>query len=60
MSKSADYPELTVEDVLSDPSASNWLKDSLRSALRRDPVDAVSDAHILSYLLKNRTDSLLG
>jgi AbrB family looped-hinge helix DNA binding protein len=29
----------TIEEVLRDPAASFWLKDALRSALSRDPVD---------------------
>jgi len=38
---------LEVEQVLSDPAASFWLKDALRSALARDPVDAANDAEVL-------------
>jgi hypothetical protein len=32
-----------IAEVLSDPMASLWLKDALRSALLRDPVDAAND-----------------
>ncbi len=39
------------EEVLRDPSASRWLKDALRSALLRDPVDAANDAEMLARLL---------
>lgn len=42
---------ITIEEVLSDPCASDWLKDALRSALERDVVDAANDAEVLSDLL---------
>jgi hypothetical protein len=44
--------------ILNDPSASYWLKDSLRSALRRDPIDAVNDAEILAEVLLDRCEDL--
>jgi hypothetical protein len=37
--------------VLADPAVSCWLKDALRGALRRDPVDAYRDARLLVELL---------
>jgi hypothetical protein len=37
----------TLDEVLSDPSASSWLKHALRSALDRDPVDAEGLARLL-------------
>lgn len=37
--------------VLADPAVSYWLKDALRRALRRDPVDAYYDAKLLVELL---------
>lgn len=37
--------------VLADPAVSYWLKDALRGALRRDPVDAYRDARLLVELL---------
>ncbi len=37
--------------VLSDPCASFWLKNALRAALIRDPVDAANDAEVLFRLL---------
>jgi hypothetical protein len=43
-----------IEQVLSDPSASLWLKDALGSALGRDPVDAANDAEVLFRLLDER------
>ena len=49
----------TIEEVLRDPSASFWLKAALRSALGRDPVDAVNDAEVLAALLDRRCRSML-
>jgi len=50
---------LEVEQVLSDPAASFWLKDALRSALARDPVDAANDAEVLFRLLDERCHEIL-
>lgn len=41
----------TISEVLADFSASHWLKEALRSALHRDPVDAANDAEILYSVL---------
>ena len=49
----------TVGDVLSDPATRTWLKDALRAALRRDPVDAVNDARTLLRVLEVRCDAIL-
>ncbi|MFZ2170157.1 MAG: hypothetical protein WAW61_11030 [Methylococcaceae bacterium] len=38
--------------ILVDISASDWVKDTLRSALERDPVDALNDAEILATALR--------
>jgi len=51
-SQQDDLPEL--EEVLRDPAGSLWLKDALRSALARDPVDAANDAEVLARLLDRR------
>lgn len=48
-----------VDSVLSSPSSSAWLTDSLRSALLRDPVDAARDAELLAQVLGARADALL-
>jgi hypothetical protein len=50
----------TIEEILSDPSASYWLQNALRSALSRDPVDAANDADILARLLDRRCRQILG
>jgi hypothetical protein len=44
----------TSTQVFEDPSSSFWLKDALRSALRRDPVDAANDSEALARVLNDR------
>lgn len=48
-----------IEEVLSDPAASNWLKNALMASLRRDAVDAANDSALLAALLDRRADALL-
>jgi hypothetical protein len=55
--RSHDLPEIAT--ALEDPPAYFWLKDALRSALARDPVDAANDAEILCGLLAHRSDEIL-
>jgi hypothetical protein len=43
-----------VSDILQDPSASDWLKGALRTALERDPVDALNDALALAGALEEK------
>jgi hypothetical protein len=50
---------MTPESILSDPSASSWLKSALLSALNRDPVDALNDAEILREALQAKLDAAL-
>ena len=52
--------QLEIAQVLADPAASFWLKDALRSALTRDPVDAANDAAVLAQLLHQRCQEILG
>ncbi len=53
-------PELpTIEEVLSDPAASFWLLEALRSALSRDPVDVANDSDVLARLLDRRCRQIL-
>ena len=49
----------SIDDVLANPAASFWLKMALRSALRRDPVDAAHDSEVLAQLLGQRCDAIL-
>jgi len=48
----------SIQTILDDPAASDWLKTALRAALARDPVDAVNDAEILCEALKQRLDDI--
>ena len=52
--------EPSVKGVMSDESASDWLKAALRTALERDPVDALNDALALAAALEGRLRSVLG
>jgi hypothetical protein len=49
-------PELVlkIEQIVDDPAASFWLKNALRAALIRDPVDAANDAEVLAQVLDQR------
>ncbi len=49
----------SIEQVFTDPAASNWLKAALHSALSRDPVDAANDSEILAKLLDRRCRKIL-
>ena len=44
----------TIDEILNCPSASDWLKDALARALKRDLVDAAGDAQILAAVLNAR------
>lgn len=46
--------KVTIEDVLTSPCASYWLKNALKSALQRDEVDAYYDAKLLAELLNTK------
>lgn len=50
----------TIQEVLSDPAASYWLKNALTSALSRDCIDAAADADLLSALLTEHAHKALG
>ena len=52
--------EPSVEGLMSDESASDWLRAALRTALERDPVDALNDALALAAVLEGRLRSVLG
>lgn len=49
----------TVEQILSDPATSQWLKQALSSALERDLVDAANDAELLAKMLDFRSKTAL-
>ena len=44
--------------ILVDVSASSWVKDALRSALERDPGDALNDAETLVKALRENLDDM--
>ena len=43
-------PISLVNEILHDPASSMWLKEALRSALDRDPLDVLNDALKLAAL----------
>jgi len=49
----------TIDAILTDPTASYWLKNSLATALTRDIADAARDANTLSEVLTRRHDEVL-
>jgi hypothetical protein len=46
------WPVPSPAAVDADPAASYWLKNTVQSALARDPVDAINDAELLLEILK--------
>ena len=46
--------EKIIDDVLNDPTISDWLKWAIRSALNRDTLDATKDAELLFFILSTR------
>jgi hypothetical protein len=53
-------PVAIVEGVFADPAASIWLREALRAALERDPVDALNDALALADILETRLKQAYG
>ena len=51
--------ESSVEELLQDESASQWLKAALRTALERDPADALNDVLLLAGMLEERLRGVL-
>ena len=45
---------MTPKEILEDPGISNWLKDAIKTAYERDPVDALHDARRLLRMLGER------
>ena len=50
-------PPDQVAAILTDPTASRWLCDALRSALVRDPVDVANEADVLARVLAARASA---
>jgi hypothetical protein len=42
---------MNLKEILADPGISYWLKDAIKTAYERDPVDAMHDAHRLLKIL---------
>ena len=55
----APAADRTIEEVMADQAASEWLKAALRAALERDPVDALNDTLALAGILEDRLRNIL-
>ena len=56
---SADMPDATEDRiawVLAHPGMSDWLKQTVRTALDRDPVAVLNDLEILNVLLRRKSE----
>ena len=49
-----------INRILTDSSASYWLKQAIKDMLKRDALDAVCDAECLAELLKERLHEIQG
>jgi hypothetical protein len=45
---------MTLKEILADPSISSWLRDAIKTAYEQDPLDALQDAHRLLKMLGER------
>jgi hypothetical protein len=45
---------MNLKEILADPTISFWLKDAIKTAYERDPVDALRDARWLLKMLGDR------
>ena len=45
---------MNLNEILEDPGVSYWLKDAIKTAYQRDPVDALHDARRLLKILAER------
>jgi hypothetical protein len=45
---------MNINEILEDPGMSYWLKDAIKTAYERDPVDALHDARRLLKMLAER------
>ena len=43
-----------IQAIIQDPSTSYWLRDALKTAMQRDPLDVASDAEYLAMLFAKR------
>ena len=49
-----ESPYAAIARIERDPACSYWLVEALKSALRRDPIDAANDAEVLAKVLRDR------
>lgn len=54
------HPMSRAAAILSDPSASYWLKDAVRAMLDRDVCDALNDAEALAVAAKDHYQLVTG
>ena len=45
---------MTLKEILADPGISSWLKDAIKTAYERDPIEAMRDARRLLTMLGER------
>ncbi len=48
-----------IASMVTHPGTSDWLRQALQDAVRRDPVDALKDAELLRELMELRLNSCL-
>lgn len=48
-----------IDWVLSRPSMSSWLKEALKTARDRDPIDVLNDLEILNHILRTRSNACI-
>lgn len=48
-----------IADVLTAAGTSPWLREALRTALLRDPMDAANDAALLAQLLTGKVEAMI-
>jgi len=53
-----DVTKKRLESLLEEPHMSVWFKMALKTALERDPFEAVLDAELLFRVLKDRENDL--
>lgn len=52
--------EARIDWVLSHPGMSEWLKQAVRDARDRDPLDLLDDLEMLDQLLRRRAEAQIG
>ena len=50
--------ETVIKSIMESKAGSYWLKNAIRTAMQRDPVDALGDAEVLANVLKMRWDEM--